>query len=208
MLAAACAALLAVTGCGNERPSAKAAEETTSSAAPTPSSTSPPTATTSAAVAATPHPTTTPAQTRTPAPTATPSRSASPTSTARATRPVTPMSTATPSPTPGAGQVWLPAHGSDTTPRAAIEATVVGDAEQRCVWLRATDGTRHAVLWPSGYRARFGPVRIYDERDRLVWQESDAVRTVGGGFSTVHVERIPKACRTGDDAWWMAPLSG
>jgi len=82
-----------------------------------------------------------------------------------------------------------------------MEAFVTGDARLGCVWL-LRDGTRYAVLWPSGFRAAFGPVRIYDPDGRVVWREG-VEHAIGGGWSTERVERIPAACRTGDTAWWI-----
>jgi hypothetical protein len=89
---------------------------------------------------------------------------------------------------------------------------VVGDARLGCVWLY-DEGTRanRAVLWPKGYRAAFHPVRIYDPDGVIVWREGEQ-RSLGGGPSPVHVDRIPARCRTGDLAWWLpyfrVPSSG
>lgn len=116
--------------------------------------------------------------------------------------------TPTPSAGPGAGARWLPHWTSDELPAAQLnDATVTTDEQQDCVWLLAADGTRIAALWPPGYRVRFQPLRISDEQDRLVWQEGMS-RTVGGGYSPVFVERLPEQCRTGENAWWVAPLDG
>lgn len=78
-----------------------------------------------------------------------------------------------------------------------------GDERLGCVWIFDTDThERRAVLWPDGYRAAFNPVRIYDPKGKIVWR-GGRVHTIGGGPSEVHVERIPRACRTGDYAWWL-----
>lgn len=107
---------------------------------------------------------------------------------------------------PGAGAVWLPHYTADSLPTALLpEVQPVTDSGGSCVWLLTRDNERIAALWPPDYRARFHPLRIYDEKDALVWSEQQR-RDVGGGYSSVHVERLPAACRTGPRAWWVRPL--
>lgn len=104
------------------------------------------------------------------------------------------------------GALRLPSHESDTVPAAAWDgAAIVSDTNRTCVWLRHPDGKKVAALWPKDYFARFDPLRIFDESGREVWREGQ-LRDIGGGGSPVHVDRIPSKCRTGDTAWWMAPL--
>jgi hypothetical protein len=89
------------------------------------------------------------------------------------------------------------------TPMHSLRTYVTGDEKSGCVWFAesGTDELR-AVLWPEGFRAAFDPVRIYNPEGRVVWREGVEM-SVSGGPSTVHVDRIPPACRTGDLAWWM-----
>lgn len=119
-----------------------------------------------------------------------------------------PSPLASPAPTPGAGARWLPHWTSEALPAAQLAGVdVVTDGDRSCVWLLTSAGERVAALWPPGYRVRFAPLRVHDERDRLVWQEGTP-RTVDGGYSQVQVERLPERCRTGRYAWWVGPLSG
>lgn len=79
----------------------------------------------------------------------------------------------------------------------------MGDAHLGCVWIYDTYlDEKRAVLWPEGYRAAFGPVRIYDPHGRIVWREDD-LHTLGGGPVEVFHERIPRACRTAELPWWL-----
>lgn len=105
------------------------------------------------------------------------------------------------------GALKLPSHEPDTVPAAAWnDAAITGDATAGCVWIKGSDGKRYAALWPHGYYAMFTPVRIFNDKGTEVWREGK-LKDIGGGGSPVHVERIPKQCRTGDHAWWMAPLT-
>lgn len=102
------------------------------------------------------------------------------------------------------GALWLPSHESDHTPAAAWDnAAITGDATAGCVWIKDSDGKRHAALWPHGYYATFTPTRVFNEEGAEVWREG-RLKDIGGGGSPVHVDRIPKRCRTGDTAWWVA----
>lgn len=100
----------------------------------------------------------------------------------------------------------LPAHDAADVPAGMWRgAALVGDADLGCVWLVEPDGFRSAALWPTtGYTATFEPLQVRAPDGRVVWTEGQ-VRDVGGGFSPVHVDRIPEHCRTGDRAWWIAP---
>ena len=102
------------------------------------------------------------------------------------------------------GGMLLPTHGARDVPSAALEATV--DSRDSCIWLVDRTLRRIAALWPQGYRAKFAPLRVLDAHGRVVWRQGKW-REIGGGFSPVHVDRTPPECRTGDDAWWVAPLS-
>lgn len=84
-------------------------------------------------------------------------------------------------------------------------ADIVTNADRTCVWLLDIDGMKFAALWGPGYYAKFQPLRIFDKSGRELWREGQK-RDIGGGFSPVHVDRIPAKCRTGDRAWWVAPL--
>lgn len=83
-------------------------------------------------------------------------------------------------------------------------AQLGGDEESGCVWLDEPGrGTRWAALWPRGFRAAFNPIRIYTPSGRMIWREGTEM-DLSGGPSTVHVDRIPPACRISDDlAWWV-----
>lgn len=111
----------------------------------------------------------------------------------------------TTSPSPLSG-FPLPTWSGDSVPAALHSFSIVGVPEAQCVMLREGDATApsrlYAALWPEGFRVKFAPLRIIDGRD-TVWQEDDGVHWVGGGFSSQFVERIPPACRQGDQAWWV-----
>lgn len=103
--------------------------------------------------------------------------------------------------------VLLPTHGSDETPSALLFGEVVGDTDLGCVWLSPSDSDELiAALWPSGYRAEFEPLRIFDESGAEVAREGQQL-DIGGGASPVHVDRIPDQCRTGDEAWWVGSVA-
>lgn len=96
-------------------------------------------------------------------------------------------------------EIALPTHDG-TTPLALMGAhTVVGSRALGCVWV-VQGGTRHAAIWPPGFRARFDPVRIYDAQHREVWREGQAIELGGGGGNAAPV---PGRCRTGDSALWL-----
>jgi hypothetical protein len=186
-----CAAATVLTACGNATaPTARPVAAPSTVVSGTPS-----------ARPASASPTPTPRVTRTPVEGTRPPQK-TPTRATRSARPPT-LSPTPASPTWWQGTIALPAHGSRATPLARIVASVAGDARLGCVWL-VEEGTlkRRALLWPTGYRAAFAPLRIYDPNGRIVWREGE-VRSLGGGASPVHVERIPRACRVGDSAWWL-----
>lgn len=99
-------------------------------------------------------------------------------------------------------EIALPAHDGATPDVAMSGGTLVGDQRLGCVWV-VQGGRRLAALWPPGYRAKFGPVRIYDEAGE-VWREGQ-VRELGGGVSSV-VDRVPEACRTGTRVLFIKAL--
>jgi hypothetical protein len=85
-------------------------------------------------------------------------------------------------------------------------AGILGDRTHGCVWL-IYGGSIYAALWPPGYYGRWNPLRLYTKKGRLVWRRGQRY-DVGGGFSSVHVDRIKPACRTPGDrsyAWWVVP---
>ncbi len=47
---------------------------------------------------------------------------------------------------------------------------------------------------PEGYRAKYGPLRIYNERNKEVWREG--VPRDNAGQPTRAVGRVAKRCRT------------
>ncbi len=110
-----------------------------------------------------------------------------------------------PSPSPDVrGELALPTHGSPPDRPAALwpGARLAADASAGCVWLVDDAGTRYAALWPVSWSADLGPLRLYDETGAAVW-EGTGSRDISGGFSAVHVDRLPPACRTGERAWWV-----
>ncbi len=116
---------------------------------------------------------------------------------------------ATPQPTPAEqepGRLVLPSHDGGALPAMLWEqVAIAGDADLGCVWLHDTvSGDKIAVLWPpGGYTATFGPLKVWAPDGTLEW-EQDQRRDVGGGHTTVNVDRIPKPCRTGDQAWVLS----
>jgi hypothetical protein len=154
---------------------------------------------------------------------AAPSRSAVPTATRAASplldAPLTgfsmspkPTATRLPTPTPVAsgpvlphGEVLLPSWPGNQNALALVrDARFVGDPATHCVWMVAGTQPRIPVLWPAGYRARFLPLRIYDEQDREVWREGQAKDVGGGGAG--YPERVPPPCRDGKRVFWIWPI--
>lgn len=113
--------------------------------------------------------------------------------------------------------IALPYWSGDAVPAAALEVSLSGDAAKGCVWITGAAGdpayrVPRATLWPEGYRAEFDPVRIYDEKDQLVWTEGEATKFVSGGMSEGFIERVPAECRkntfsSGSHAWWVAEIT-
>jgi hypothetical protein len=106
------------------------------------------------------------------------------------------------------GAFWLPTYGKVNSYPGMLmhKAGILGDRVHGCVWLTDASGP-HAALWPPGFYGRWNPLRIYNKRGRLVWQRGEHFN-IGGGFSSVHVDRIKPACRTPGDksyAWWVIP---
>lgn len=123
----------------------------------------------------------------------------------RPSAPPSPLDSETPDAGPSGppGAVMLPFHGSDSVPAHRWEAAIGGNARRGCVWLDRTDGVRMAVLFPKkGYYALFNPMRVYHRSGREVWRGGE-VKDIGGGPSSVYVERLRPECRTGDLVFWL-----
>lgn len=102
--------------------------------------------------------------------------------------------------------IALPTYGDGPVPRMLLRGVrLVGSAERRCVWLLDMDGRKHAALWPPGYRARFDPVRVFNAAGRPVWGEGHE-QDIGGGFTTVGVERLAPECRVDNRVWWVSQI--
>lgn len=117
----------------------------------------------------------------------------------------TPSAPAAPSASPERPEeLALPTHGSPPDRPAALwrGARLEADLQARCLWLVDEAGARHAALWPTGHRADLRRAQVSDEQGRVVWA-SGAARDISGGYSAVHVERLPPPCRTGERAWWV-----
>jgi hypothetical protein len=100
---------------------------------------------------------------------------------------------------------FLPSHGSEEVPaRGMSDVNVTVDPSSKCVWIES-EGSRIAALWPAGFYARLEPLRIYNDKQQEVFREGKR-RDIGGGPSSVHVDRIPKECRVGATAWWVDRL--
>jgi hypothetical protein len=48
------------------------------------------------------------------------------------------------------------------------------------IWLAQTDGELVATMWPDEYRARWEPLVLLDEQERLVARGGQEVHVVGG----------------------------
>lgn len=134
-----------------------------------------------------------------------------------------PSPTSTPAPTPSdedtatdeglpPDAIVLPTHGTNQVSDVLMpNMGIAGDAQLGCVWLVYTEGPakgdRLTPLWWPGTWARFDPLRIYNHHGVEVWREGQ-VRDISGGGSSVHAERVPPECHSGDGsgAWWMHPL--
>lgn len=100
----------------------------------------------------------------------------------------------------GNAAIVLPGWSGNTNGGALLGgAKIAGDASLGCVWLIGADGTRLAVLWPSGFTAQFSPLRIFDADGQLVWTEGET-RDVAGG-DTTEIDPVPQACRVGPTAF-------
>lgn len=78
-------------------------------------------------------------------------------------------------------------------------AGIAGDVTSGCVWLLDENDERHNVLWPKSYKARYDPVRIYDEGWTLVWEEDQRLDLDAlPDRSAEYWERVPRECRVSD----------
>jgi hypothetical protein len=66
---------------------------------------------------------------------------------------------------------------------AQFTATLVIDAN--CVWLEA-GGTRHAAIWPYGFRARADPPELLDEFGRVTARQGQKIVFNGGSGGVPH----------------------
>lgn len=90
----------------------------------------------------------------------------------------------------GPGEEWLPVDTSDIacagTGWPAGGGVLTGSpSDPRLAWM--VYGTRHELVWPVGYSARFTPkLEVLDARGRVVGHDGD--RAIGG-------------CEMGDNIW-------
>lgn len=77
---------------------------------------------------------------------------------------------------------------------ARVGGVLRGDADQGCLWLEHRSGERLAVLWPPGYSAMFGPVRLIGPDGEVVAREGETISGGGGHYE----EKIPR-CQFGLD---------
>lgn len=88
----------------------------------------------------------------------------------------------------------LPTWSDFPGEEATITGILRGSGEDGgCLWLESADGARRAVLWPSGYGARYEPAVLLDEHGQVVAREGDRIEGGGG----VYQEQAPR-CATGD----------
>lgn len=87
-----------------------------------------------------------------------------------------------------------PDEGADIPEdEAMIEGTLAGDPglEGGCAWI-STPGGSYEVIWPSGYRVEFTPLRLIGPDDEVIAEEGDTVRVHG------HVaEEMLSICQVG-----------
>jgi hypothetical protein len=84
--------------------------------------------------------------------------------------------------------VELPSSGwrpGDPSHLAAWQGVVHGSPAvgPGCVWLEPNPGSRHPIAWPTGFYARFDPLRVYDGAGHVVAREGQRIR-VGGGLGS------------------------
>lgn len=107
---------------------------------------------------------------------------------------------------PRARLVDLPHHELAQLPAVPRSGVLVGDPglEGGCAWLEM-EGAPHAVLWPAGYRAAFGPAEdagtfeLVDEAGRVVARGGAAVWFTGARSGSA--ERLDR-CHVGADHVW------
>jgi hypothetical protein len=100
------------------------------------------------------------------------------------------------------GEVLLPHRQSEaSTLIGTTDISIDADPDGPCVWAVNPGGARYATLWPIGYRARFDPLRIYDEKDQEVWREGEPRDSPGQPLGSV--DRVPEPCRVGDHVFTM-----
>lgn len=109
-------------------------------------------------------------------------------------------------PPPARGDVPLvtsPLRSSTAMMHALGHFAVRLDEARRCVYLEAQNGERLLPLWPFGYAALTGPLRIVDYDDVEVAREG-APTAFGGGHVPISPELRDYACGA-ESAWSGAP---
>ncbi|HSL34690.1 MAG TPA: hypothetical protein VK871_13625, partial [Candidatus Limnocylindrales bacterium] len=61
-----------------------------------------------------------------------------------------------------------------------LEGTLAVSGESPCVELRAVGEPPVGLVWPPGYTARYGPLRIYNEAGVEIASEGAPVTLTGG----------------------------
>ncbi|MET0413666.1 MAG: hypothetical protein ABW217_20320, partial [Polyangiaceae bacterium] len=107
---------------------------------------------------------------------------------------------------PARGDVPLitsPLRSSTAMMQALGHFAVRLDEARRCVYLEAQNGERLLPLWPFGYAAFTGPLRIVDYDDVEVAREGAAI-AFGGGHVPLSPALAARACGA-QSAWSGAP---
>ena len=108
-----------------------------------------------------------------------------------------------PPPSAPARRVLLPESGGNTTMTAQVFGRLAGDATTGCVWFVGKDGAAYTALWPRGYTALFGPVRVLDNTGSVVGVEGQILTMTGGILPAGNI-----LCRVGPMAFIIGQVDG
>ena len=73
------------------------------------------------------------------------------------------------------------AHAASPAARTSGELVGALVSGAACTWLAHPGGQLVLMMWPRGFRARFDPLELLDQRGEVVARGGETV-TVGGGY--------------------------
>lgn len=92
-------------------------------------------------------------------------------------------------------------YGEAPSRLAHIEGTLASSWQEGdgCVWLGTGEDEQEPLVWPRGFKARFRPLEILDDKGKVVAHEGDLISAAGG-----YAPAKGKRCMFGhSEAFWI-----